>query len=79
MALHQPHPGTIIHDQVMVPLGLSLPEAAATFGVSSDVLAEVVAGNASITQELAEGLEKAGLSTAQFWRALQAETRKEGP
>jgi addiction module HigA family antidote len=78
MTLNNPHPGTIIHDEVMVPLRLSFPEAAATFGVSSEILAEVVAGNASITQELAEGLERSGFSTARFWVALQTRYDRSG-
>lgn len=73
MNLNHPHPGVTIHDEVMAPLGLTLSEASAKLGVPPDILAEVVAGNASITQELAEGLERAGFSTARFWMALQAQ------
>lgn len=73
MSLNYPHPGVTIHDEVMAPLGLTLSELSAQLEVAPEHLAEVMAGNAAITQELAEGLERAGFSTARFWIALQAE------
>lgn len=52
--LNHPHPGAILHDEVMAPLGLALSELSAQLDVAPEVLAEVMAGNAAITQELAE-------------------------
>jgi len=78
MSLNHPHPGTIIYEETMVPLGLTLSQSAGRFGVAEEDLAEVIAGNVGITQDLAEGLERAGFSTARFWMALQAEYDRSG-
>ena len=72
-ALNHLHPGTLMRDEVLVPLGLSIPEAAKRFGVSEAALSPVLNGQATIAAELAEGLERAGVSTARFWMALQTE------
>lgn len=73
MSYSRPYPGEILREEVIAPLGLSLSEAAAKFGVSVRSLEEVVAGKGGIPLELAKGLERAGFSTARFWMALQAE------
>lgn len=72
-SLNHPHPGLVIRDQVLTPLDLSLREAAKRICVQPESLAVVLDGRAGITPELAEGLERAGFSTAQFWMALQVE------
>lgn len=68
--LNNAHPGEIIRAEIMEPLGLTVEYAAQHFGVPADMLAAVLAGCAPITQELAQGLEQAGYSTARFWLAL---------
>lgn len=73
MSYSRPHPGEILREEVIAPLGLSLSEAAAKFGVSSRSLEEVVSGKGGIPLELAKGLERSGFSTARFWMVLQAE------
>ena len=57
----------------MRPSALALSDAATVFGVSQEFLAKVVEGSGRITQELADGLERSGFSTARFWLTLQAE------
>lgn len=78
MSLNHPCPGSIIREQVLAPLGLSLQEAAGAFDVQPEFLAEVLGGRVGITPELAKGLERAGFSTAHFWMALQAEYDRSG-
>lgn len=68
--MNNSHPGEIIHTEIMEPLGLTVEDAAQRFGVSADMLTAVLAGSMPITQELAQGLEQAGYSTARFWLAL---------
>ena len=67
------HPGDIIREDIAKPLGLTVPELAASIGVSSEHLSEVLNGHKGISAELAEKLEIAGISTARFWKALQAQ------
>lgn len=66
-----PHPGEILHYDVLNALNLSLDDAAARFGVSANELSQVLACYAPITAELAETLEKQGFSTARAWLAMQ--------
>lgn len=67
-----PHPGTMLRNDVLDPLGLGVTEAAQKLGMSRVALSRVVNGRAGISPELAIRLEQAGVSTARFWMALQA-------
>lgn len=67
-----PHPGTILREDVLEPLGLPVSEAAERLGVSRVTLSRVVNGRAGISPDLAIRLEQAGVSTARFWVTLQA-------
>ncbi|SHI00770.1 helix-turn-helix transcriptional regulator [Pollutimonas bauzanensis] len=64
------HPGEFIQAEVMEPLSLVIEDAARRFGVPVDLLVAVLEGHAPIPQALADGLERAGFSTARFWMAL---------
>lgn len=66
-----PHPGLLIREDVMVPLGLSLDDAAIRFGVEAKYLSAVLEGNESLSAALATNLEKGGISTTKTWIALQ--------
>lgn len=66
-----PHPGLLIREDVMAPLGLSLDDAATRFGVEVKYLSAVLEGNESLNSVLATNLEKAGISTAKTWISLQ--------
>lgn len=66
-----PHPGTMLRDDVIVPLGLGVTEAARKLGMSRVALSRVVNGRAAISPDLAIRLERAGVSTARFWMGLQ--------
>ena len=72
-ALNHPHPGDIIRFEVIEPLGLSIDAAAAKLAISPADLVPILDGQAPITDELAQGLERAGWSTARLWMALQSE------
>ncbi|UWZ81622.1 HigA family addiction module antitoxin [Geoalkalibacter halelectricus] len=67
-----PHPGEILREDVLVPLGLEVKEAATRLGMSRVALSRVVNGRAAISPDLAVRLERAGVSTARFWMTLQA-------
>jgi len=53
------HPGTIIRDEVLVPLGLSVTAAAAVLGVARPTLSNVVNAKAALSPEMAIRVEKA--------------------
>ena len=66
-----PHPGRGIKETCLVPLGLSVTEAAQVLGVARHTLSRVLNGRAAISPEMAIRLEKAGWSNAEFWLRLQ--------
>ncbi|MBX3141560.1 MAG: HigA family addiction module antidote protein [Trueperaceae bacterium] len=66
-----PHPGEILKEDVLGPLGLSVTEAAERLGMTRPNLSRVLNGKAGISPELALRLESAGVSTAKFWMNLQ--------
>ena len=68
-----PHPGEIIRDQCLQPLGLSVTDAAKGLGVTRKALSELLNGHAGISPEMAIRLEKAFGSTAETWLRMQLE------
>ena len=73
MSMHNPaHPGEILKELVIEPLGLSVTEAARYLGVSRNRLSPVLNGHRAITAEMALRLEMAfGKPDAAHWLRLQ--------
>lgn len=67
-----PHPGELLREDVLRPLGIEVTEAAQRLGMSRTTLSRVINGRAGISPDLAVRLERAGVSTARFWMMLQA-------
>lgn len=67
-----PHPGEVLREDVIAPLGLSVTDAAERLAMSRVALSRVLNGKAGISPDLAIRLEQAGASTAQAWIAMQA-------
>ena len=67
-----PHPGELLREDVLAPLGLSVTEAAERLGMSRVALSRVLHGRAAISPDLAVRLERAGASTARAWLAMQS-------
>lgn len=67
-----PHPGRILRDECLEPLGLSVTAGAKALGVSRQALNNVVNERAGISPEMAIRLEKAFGSTAQTWLRMQS-------
>ena len=72
MMKNPPHPGELLREDVLVPLGLEVTDAAQRLGMSRTTLSRVINGRAGISPDLAIRLERAGVSTARFWMTLQA-------
>lgn len=71
MMKNPPHPGELLKEDVIVELGLSVTETAKRLGMSRVAFSRVLNGKASISPDLAIRLEKAGVSTARAWLAMQ--------
>lgn len=66
-----PHPGRIIRQECLEPLGLSVTTAARELGVTRQAFNNVVNGKAGISPEMAIRLAKAFGSTPEVWLGLQ--------
>lgn len=73
MTMHNPaHPGEILKELVIEPLGLSITEAASRLGVSRTSLSKVLKGRGTVTPEMALRLEMTfGKPNAAHWLRLQ--------
>ncbi|MGA7867898.1 MAG: HigA family addiction module antitoxin [Stellaceae bacterium] len=68
-----PHPGEIIKELCLEPLGLSVTDAAKGLGVTRKALSELLNGHAGVSPEMAIRLEQAFGSTAETWLKMQLE------
>jgi addiction module HigA family antidote len=66
------HPGRIVRQDCLDPLGLSVTAAAKALGVTRQTLNNVVNERAGISPEMAIRLSQAFGSTAETWLAMQA-------
>ena len=66
-----PHPGEMVRDQCLEPLGLTITAAAQGLGVTRKALSELLNGHSGISPEMALRLEKAFGSTAETWLRMQ--------
>ena len=73
MKMHNPaHPGEILKELVIAPLGLTISETAASLGVSRNTLHRILKGHGAVTAEMAMRLEAAfGKPDAAHWLRLQ--------
>jgi addiction module HigA family antidote len=70
--LNPPHPGRIVRQDCLEPLGLTVTEGAKTLGVTRQALNNLVNGKAGISAEMAVRLATAFGSDAEFWLRLQS-------
>ncbi len=66
-----PHPGEIIREQCIEPLGLTITAAAKGLGVTRKALSELVNGHSGVSPEMAIRLAKAFGSNPETWLRLQ--------
>lgn len=67
-----PHPGRIIRQDCIAPLGLTITGAARVLGVTRQALNNLVNGKAGISPEMAVRLAKAFGGNPEMWLRLQA-------
>ncbi len=73
MRMHNPpHPGEILRDLWLEPLGLTITAAAQQLKVSRKALSELVNGHTGITPEMAMRLELAFGKSAESWLGHQS-------
>src|SRR6266478_4621319 len=68
-----PHPGRIVRQECIEPLGLTVTEAAQRLGVTRQALNNVVNEKAGISPEMSIRLSKAFGSSPKVWLGLQME------
>ena len=62
-----PHPGEVIRDLCLEPLGLSVTDAADALGVSRKTLSSILNGHSGISPEMALRLSKAFSTSPESW------------
>ncbi len=67
-----PHPGEIIREDCIVPLGLTITQVAQALGVTRKTLSQLLNGHTGISPEMSVRLSKAFGRTPEGWLALQA-------
>ena len=74
MSLHMhnpPHPGEVIRELCLAPLGLSVTAAAKALGVTRKSLSELLNGKSGISTEMAIRLSLAFRTTPESWLSQQ--------
>jgi|SRR6056297_630985 len=66
------HPGEILLEDVIKPLGLSITEAARKLGVSRKTLSELVNQRASLSPEMALRISEATHTSPESWLNMQS-------
>ena len=68
MKMHNPpHPGEVLRDLCLTPLGLTVTGAAKALGVSRKTLSSILNGRSGISAEMAVRLSIAFATTSESW------------
>jgi addiction module HigA family antidote len=74
MKMHDPpHPGEVLRELCLQPLGLTVTQAAQALGVSRKTLSSILNGRAGISPEMAVRLSIAFSTTAECWLKQQVQ------
>jgi len=74
MRMHNPpHPGEILRELCIEPLGISVTEAAEALGVSRKTLSSILNGRSGISPEMAIRLAKAFNTSPESWLNQQVQ------
>ena len=66
------HPGVVLKEDVLIPLNLTVTEAAEDLGVSRKALSELINGRAALSPDMAVRIGKATNTSAQSWLNMQS-------
>jgi addiction module HigA family antidote len=74
MKMHNPpHPGEVLKELCLEPLGVTVTEAAKALGISRKTLSAILNGRAGISPEMAVRLSIAFDTTAESWLSQQVQ------
>jgi len=74
MKMHNPpHPGEVLHELCLKPLGLTVTEAARALGVSRKTLSSILNRRAGVSPEMAVRLSLAFNTSAESWLNQQVQ------
>jgi addiction module HigA family antidote len=65
------HPGEILHEEFLKPLGMSMNKLAAELHVPANRISQIVEGRRSVTGETALRLARYFGTSAEFWLGIQ--------
>ena len=68
-----PHPGEVLRDLCLEPLGISVTEAAKALGVARKTLSSILNGHSGISPEMAIRLGKAFDTSPESWLNQQVQ------
>ncbi|MBS3908124.1 MAG: HigA family addiction module antidote protein [Actinobacteria bacterium] len=71
--LHSVHPGEVLLEEFLKPMGMSQNRLAINIGVPARRINEIVLGKRSITADTALRLARFFGTSAEFWLGLQAQ------
>jgi antitoxin HigA-1 len=66
-----PHPGEIVREECIKPLGLTVTAAAEALGVTRKALSDLLNGHTGVSPDMAIRLEQVFGSTADTWLRMQ--------
>ena len=66
------HPGEVLREDVIMPLGLTVTEAAKRLGVTQETLSALLNCSVSLSPEMAVRISKATKTTPESWLYMQA-------
>ena len=66
-----PHPGRVVYEECIEPLGLTITEAAKGLGITRNSLSRLINGHNGISAEMALRLSKAFGGSAEGWLRQQ--------
>lgn len=74
MLMHNPpHPGEVLKELCLEPLGLTVTDAASALGISRKTLSSLLNGRAGISPEMAVRLSIAFDTSAESWLSQQSQ------
>ena len=65
------HPGMVLLEDIIKPLGLTITEAAKILEIEPKVLSELIAGNIALSPDMAIRIAKATNTSAKSWMNMQ--------